>query len=56
MSRLVSDGDSIIACPLTHAINLSLNQGVLPDDYKSARVVPLFKMSDKTEVGNYRPV
>ena len=46
---------SIIACPLTHVINLSLIQGV-PDDLKSARVVPLFKKSDKKEVGNYRPV
>ena len=26
------------------------------DDLKSARVVPLFKRSDKTEVGYYRPV
>jgi len=25
-------------------------------DLKSARVVPLFKKNDKTEVGNYRPV
>ena len=47
---------SIIACPLTHVIKLSLIQGVVPDDLKSARVVPLFKKSDKTEVGNYRPV
>ena len=37
------DGASIIACPLTHVINLSLIQGVVPDDLKSARVVPLFK-------------
>ena len=29
---------------------------MVPDDLKSARVVPLFKKSDKTEVGNYRPV
>ena len=28
----------------------------MPDDLKSARVVPLFKRGDKTEVGNYRPV
>ena len=50
------DGASIIACPLTNVINLSLIQGVVPDDLKSARAVPLFKKSDKTEVGNYRPV
>ena len=55
-SRFVRDGALIIACPLTHVINLSLIQGVVPDDLKSARVVPLFKKNDKTEVGNYRPV
>ena len=55
-ARFVRDGASIIACPLTHVINLSLIQGVVPDDLKSAGVVPLFKKSDKTEVGNYRPV
>ena len=55
-SRFVRDGASVIACPLTHVINLSLIQGVVPEDLKSARVVPLFKKNDKTEVGNYRPV
>ena len=49
------DSASVIACPLTHVINLSITQGVVPDDLKSARVVPLFKKNDKTEVGNYRP-
>ena len=53
---IIRDGASIIACPLTHVISLSLIQGVVPDDLKSARVVSLFKKSDKTEVGNYRPV
>ena len=32
--RFVRDGASIIACPLTHVINLSLIQGVAPDDLK----------------------
>ena len=49
-------GASIIACPLSHVINLSLIQGTIPDDLKSARVVPIFKRNDRTEVGNYRPV
>ena len=57
-SRFVRDGASIIACPLTHVIYLSLIQCVVPDDLKSARVVhvPLSKKSDKTELGNNRPV
>ena len=55
-ARYVRDSASIIVCPLGHVINLSLIQGIVPDDLKSARVVPLFKKNDKTEVGNYRPV
>lgn len=55
-SRFVKDSSLIIAGPLTHVINLSLIQGVVPDDLKSARVVPLYKKKDKTEIGNYRPV
>jgi len=54
-ARFVKDSASSIANPLSHIINLSNIQGVVPDDFKTARVVPLFKKNDKTEV-NYRPV
>ena len=40
----------------SHVLILSFIQGTIPDDLKSARVVPLFKKNDRTEVGNYRPV
>ena len=50
------DGVSVIACPLTHVINSSLIQGVVPDDLKSAKVARLFKKNDKTKIGNYQPV
>ena len=56
MSRFVNDGASIRVCPLTHVIKLSPVQAVVSDVIKSARVVPLFKKRDKTEVGNYRLV
>ena len=55
-ARFVRDSASIIACLLRHVISLSLIQGIVQDDLKSARVVPIFKKNDKTEVGNYRPV
>ena len=42
-SNFVRDSVSIIVCPLTHIINLSIIQGVVPDDIKSVRVVPLYK-------------
>lgn len=35
---------------------MSLIQGQVPDDLKTARVVPLYKKDDKLSVGNYRPV
>ena len=40
-SRFVRDSASLIACPLTHVVNLSVIQGVVPDDLKLARVVLL---------------
>ena len=55
-SHFVRDGVLIIACPSSHVINRSLIQGTTPNDLKSARVVPLFKKNNRTEVFNYRPV
>ena len=55
-AKLVTDASEIITSPLTHIINLSLSQGIMPDDLKNARVVPLHKKNSKTDVGNYRPV
>ena len=55
-SRFVIDDSSVIASSLAHIVNLSLIQGAVPDDIKIARVVPLYKKSDKTHVGNYRLV
>ena len=45
-----------ISEPLTYIINLSINSGVVPDQMKLARVVPLFKSDDKGLFSNYRPV
>ena len=33
-SWFVRDSASLIACPLTHVVNLSIIQGVVPDDLK----------------------
>ena len=42
-ARFLRDGAIIIANPLTHIINLSISTGTVPEDMKSARVVPLHK-------------
>mgnify|MGYP002803405145 CR=1 FL=1 len=46
----------IIAEPIAHIINLSITSGIVPDEMKIARVIPLFKAGDRAIVSNYRPV
>ena len=38
---------SVIVCPLTQVSNLSFIQGAVPDDLKSARMVPLRMIQQK---------
>ena len=42
--------------PLTHLLNLSLNQGIVPKELKIAKVTPIFKSGDQTLFSNYRPI
>ena len=37
-------------------INKSFQEGVFPDQMKSARVIPIHKEGSKSDVGNYRPI
>ena len=34
----------------------SLESGVVPDDWKTANVTPVFKKGSKSQITNYRPV
>ena len=51
-----------IAAPITsysscHIFNLSLNNGIVPYDWKLARITPLYKgKGNKNEMCNYRPI
>ena len=46
-----------IILPCVHIINLSLSTGIIPDDMKLAKVVPIYKSNGSTEImKNYRPV
>jgi len=46
----------IIVKPLMYVINLSLESGIVPDEIKIARVVPIYKSGNVKELTNYRPV
>ena len=49
-----------LADELTPVISLffqaSLNQGIIPDDWKTANVVPVFKKGERNKAENYRPI
>jgi hypothetical protein len=45
-----------IAEPLAVIMRTSLKEGVVPEDWRSANVTPIFKKGSMADPGNYRPV
>lgn len=41
---------------LTQNFNCSLYSDIFPDDWKKARVSPIYKVGKKEECGNYQPI
>ena len=54
--RLLKDTSDVIAQPLANIFNLSLRTAIFPDEWKIAKVSPVFKEGNKTDCGNYRPI
>ena len=42
--------------PLSMIINISLEQGIVPNAMKLAKVIPIYKAKSKQEFNNYRPI
>ena len=55
-SRILKDAFQAIPEIITECFNLSLSTGIFPTRWKLAKVVPLFKSGDSTDVNNYRPI
>ena len=53
---IIKQSINFISSPLAHIVNLSIMHGIVPDQMKIARVVPIFKSGDKAIFSNYRPV
>ena len=53
---LVKQCIQLIKGPLTHIYNVSLRSGVFPDEWKAAKVKPLYKKGDRYNIQNYRPI
>ena len=55
---IISRGEcaDLIYIPIRDIFHQSISQGIFPDDWKCARVAPLFKKSDQDDLNNYRPI
>ena len=55
-TRFVRECADLICVPICDIFNQSISQGKFPDDWKYARVTPLFKQGNRDDVNNYRPI
>ena len=53
---LLKDSAAVITQSITFLVNLSLSTGIVPDEWKQARVVPLHKSGGREVMDNYRPI
>ena len=54
--RLLKGVSELICTPLSTIFKKSIDEGVVPDDWRTANVTPIFKKGSKASVGNYRPI
>ena len=55
-TKLLKDSINYVAVPITHIINISLATGLVPGKLKEAKVIPIFKSADPSQLKNYRPI
>ncbi len=55
-SGMIKDAASVLAGPMTCLINMSIQTGLVPSDWKIAKEIPVFKSGNKSDLDNYRPI
>lgn len=55
-AKFLKDDSSVLKIPITSIINISIKSEVFPDDFKHAKVKPLYKKNSRNVVGNYRSI
>jgi len=54
--RLIKENSYLLCETLCYMYNLSLSSGIIPDKFKLAKVVPIFKKGAMNQPSNYRPI
>ena len=55
-ARLIRECADLICISICKILNCSLTTGMFPDDWKCAKVIPLFKQGSSSDMNNYRPI
>ena len=55
-TKVLKEAASELALPLSDLFNLTLQTGEIPQEWKLADIVPIFKKGSKDDARNYRPV
>ena len=55
-SRVIKDAFETVPMYLTTLFNMSLNQGIVPEIWKTATVIPLKKDGNSPDINNLRPI
>ncbi|CAB3992988.1 Hypothetical predicted protein, partial [Paramuricea clavata] len=55
-ARLLKETAPVISTSLCTLFNKSLSQGALPEDWKIANIIPVYKKGEKEYAENYRPI
>ena len=54
--KLLNEIVEQISAPLAKVFNLSLEEGIVPSEWKEANIMPLFKKGSRNKPENYTPV
>ena len=50
------DGAEVLAEPYARLLQEIQKTNIIPEQWKTARIIPLWKKGDKSEISNYRPI